>query len=586
MAQIAIPILLLGTAYLISNEKDDEEDMVNESSGQKEGLANLNDVDPRGSLLATEYKKYHPNISKTANNANNEQTVSQYQDKYFLNKANESSEDKTNMFKNLAGEMVKYDDINHNNMNLYYGSKTNGVDSIDTASILDNYTGQGQYDIKKEEIATMFKPQDNMQNVYGNQNQNEFLQSRVNPSNRRANTKPWEEIKVSPGIGKDYDENVSEGFNNYNKNRDLWLPKTVDELRASNNPKNVYCLNDHMGPAINPVTNMGVQGKIVKKNPDSYFVNKDNLGMVAGATGHKKHVKSSEQMLTDENRDTTSVEYYGARGDNNFTYVNGEYVAAHKQQLGSAPITNAVDKETNPASSQNYGKGSYSSHNNNRSTTQTSHYGGMNSTLSSIVQPIINGLRHSKKTNSIINLQTSGSVGMSAKQTKVRSEEIANTTNREMYESSLDMNHLNVQQQQDSAYMNTNPILNATQRNSMNQSEVGPASSHLSGNMSYDAQYNQRNISKVHASNQQSNGNMSLFNNKMTVRHTCNEHTNTRAPSFYDPAPTCYRHPSETLGASTSMPQNYVENSDKQIDSGLLDAFKSNPYTQPLDSAI
>ena len=125
-------------------------------------------------------------------------------------------------------------------MNLYYGSKTNGVDSINTSSILDSYTGQGSYDIKKEEIATMFKPEDNTQNVYGNQNQNEFFQSRVNASHRHANNKPWEEIKVAPGLGKKYDENViTSGYNNYNESRDMWMPKNVDELRASNNPKNL-----------------------------------------------------------------------------------------------------------------------------------------------------------------------------------------------------------------------------------------------------------------------------------------------------------------------------------------------------------
>ena len=589
MAQLAIPILLFGTAYLISNDKDEEL-----SNNEQEGLSNLSDVPVNGKLMNREYDKYHPNLSKSTINVNNEQDVTQHQDKYFLKKVNdETATGSQNKFTTMAGNVIIADDMNHNNMQLNYGSgKTQGIDKINTTSILDNYTGQGSYDIKKEEIATMFKPESNLNNVYGNQNQNEFLQSRVNASHRHANTKPWEEIQVAPGIGKDYNDSTSEGLNNYNEKRDMWLPKNVDELRASNNPKKEYSLDNHMGPALNPVTNMGVHGKIVKQTPDSYFENKDsgggwgNLGMIAGTSGPKREVQSSEQMLTKENRDTTSIEYFGTRGDNNFTYVNGKYQDPHKQQLEHNPITNVVDTESNPTSSLNYGKDSYNVYSNNRVTTRTSNFGNIKSAISSITKPILNGLRHSKKTNTIRTLETTGNLGIGPKQQTMHSNEITTTTNREMYEKKLDMNHLNVQKQQESAYMNTTPILNSTQRNTMNQSEMGHASSSLPANMSYDAQYNQQNINKVHVTNHEANGNMSLFNNKLVSRVSNSENCNSRSTPFYNPTSSQYNHPSDMLGTNTSMPQNYSEISSKQIDSALLNAFKSNPYTQPLNSSI
>lgn len=594
MAQIAIPLLLLGTAVLISNDKNenDENDQEENVGGGKENMTNLSDIDPRGGLLSKEYSKFYPNIAKSDNNMNNQQNVSQYQDKYFLNNVSgteqETSNTSNNIFKNLAGEKIKYEDINHNNMNLYYGSKTNGVDGINTSSILDSYTGQGSYDIKKEEIATMFKPEDNTQNVYGNQNQNEFFQSRVNASHHHANNKPWEEIKVAPGLGKKYDENViTSGYNNYNESRDMWMPKNVDELRASNNPKNIYCLHDHMGPAIKPVQNRGEQGKVVKKTPDSYFVNKENLGMIAGTSGPKMHTVGAHQMLTNENRDNTSVEYYGTRiNQNGASYAKQNYLDSNKQQLDGTPITNRVDKTTNPTSDQNYGKQSYNTRNNNRNTTKTSHFGGMGSTVSSIVQPIMNGLRHSKKVNTTTSLQSSGSIGLNnAAAHTIRNKQQVSTTNREMYECDLNMNHLNVQKQQDSAYMNINPVLNATQRNTMNQGQTGPAASQLSGNMSYVAQYNQENNNRIYASDVQSNGNISLFNNKIVAQVNAKECENTRSTPIYAPKATSYQHPTDSLGTVTSMPQNYQEISNSQIDESLLDAFKSNPYTQPLNSS-
>jgi len=119
----------------------------------------------------------------------------------------------------------------------------------------------------------------------------------------------------------------------------------------------------------------------------------------------------------------------------------------------------------------------------------------------------------------------------------------------------------------------------------MNQSEVGPASSHLSGNMSYVAQYNQENNNRIYASDVQSNGNIGLFNNKIVTQVNAKELENTRSTPIYAPKFTSYQHPSDSLGTVTSMPQNYQEISDSQLDSSLLNAFKANPYTKPLNSS-
>ena len=81
MAQIAIPIVLLGVAYLASN--DDSRDKKKECS--KEGFSFIDEEKNQGNLLANENKDYYPNIDKTKLSTNNQQTISQYQDKYYLN---------------------------------------------------------------------------------------------------------------------------------------------------------------------------------------------------------------------------------------------------------------------------------------------------------------------------------------------------------------------------------------------------------------------------------------------------------------------------------------------------------------------
>ena len=66
---------------------------------------------------------------------------------------------------------------------------------------------------------------------------------------------------------------------------------------------------------------------------------------------------------------------------------------------------------------------------------------------------------------------------------------------------------------------------------------------------------------------------------------TAKECENNRSTPLYMPKSNSYQHPSDTLGTVTSMPQNYQEISSSQLDGSLLNAFKTNPYTQPLNSS-
>jgi len=575
MAQIAIPVLLVGVAYLISNEKNEEEN----DKECKESFSELYSQEKND-------KKVYPNIPSYVNKLNNEEKLSQHQDKYFLNKNQELNPN--DEFKTLAGNSINISDLNHNNMNFFYGSKTNENTNLDQSSLLDLYTGQGTYDIQKDETAPLFKPEDNMHNVYGCQNQNDFMQSRVNASLRHANTKPWEEIKVTPGIGMKADEKCSVGLNNYNMNRDLYKPKNVDELRTINNQKQVYSLDNHMGPAITQsIKNQGIQGKMVKKLPDLTYSNDNNLGMIAGTSGPNYQMQKSHQMMTNENRDSTSIEYYGARGSSHdqVNYVNGTYMEPHKQQLCSQGPSNMTNQGVNPTNSMNYGKDSYTTLHNNRTTTKNSRFGNVGGLVSNMVDPIVKGLRHSKKTNCVSNSNPIGNMNGANKQPMVYNpNENVSTTNREMYEGKLNMKHLNVQNQDSTAYMNTRPLLNITQRNSMNTDQTGPAQSANLAKKNYQAQYNQRNNNRLYSKNVTSHSNMNLFNNKVNMIEKNKELCNNRQTPYYDPQSSTLDNPIELLGSFTSLPQSYENINENNLDSSLLKAFKQNPYTQSLQS--
>ena len=62
MAQIAIPVLLVGVAYLMSNEKED-------SKKSNEGFSLLNEDDNEENQFVS--NNVQPSMSKTQNNTNN-----------------------------------------------------------------------------------------------------------------------------------------------------------------------------------------------------------------------------------------------------------------------------------------------------------------------------------------------------------------------------------------------------------------------------------------------------------------------------------------------------------------------------------
>ena len=86
-------------------------------------------------------------------------------------------------------------------MEPYYGAKIRGTTTGANMheNVLDNKIGGGSQYFSKTEQAPLFRPQDNMHLPNGMPNQNDFYQSRVLPSMKIANVKPWEEIRVGPG---------------------------------------------------------------------------------------------------------------------------------------------------------------------------------------------------------------------------------------------------------------------------------------------------------------------------------------------------------------------------------------------------
>ena len=101
------------------------------------------------------------------------------------------------------------------------------------------------------------------------------MQSRINPSMRMANVKPFEEERVAPGLGLGYTTEGSQGFNSGMMERESWMPKDVDQMRVLTNPRaGGVSLVGHEGPANGITQNVPTvenMGNMEKHRPDRDF---------------------------------------------------------------------------------------------------------------------------------------------------------------------------------------------------------------------------------------------------------------------------------------------------------------------------
>ena len=586
MAQVAIPVVIAGALFLMSNGK---------SKKDKENFENT-PVDAPYKILKDDKPTYfepadnfYNKLDESKIPMNNQGDYSQHQDKYYLgssrhdNTGNLLKDMYTNQIeaKDLGNRMETYDSltgkkidsssVNHNNMTMFYNSKSYGYNKPENQH-MDTYTGAGSLIIDKKEISNLFKPEQNVQNVYGNQNQSEFFMSRVNESLRKANTVPWEKISDNKG---------EVGFNWSAVDRDKSMPKSVDELRATNNPKSNYT-NSYRAPAYDPkqvTSDQNLMGKYVKKGPDTFHTNDMSQGIQIGVPGGiEKPMNTPVQMLTKEQRETTNVEYYGLMSSESKGYTEKGERYIHKQQLGTDTVLNMTNQGINPTTSQNYGKESYKSFTNNRDNTED-YYGNVRGVfLANVVDPIVKTLKHTKKTNKE-NTKT-GNLKGSVKPMVFNPHEMLSTTNREMDVEKLGLNHLSVERQQGTGYLSANPYLEKTQRESTNNEIYGNATGD-NKTRSYQAEYNQRNIQKP-IDNRIPNGNSKHYHTETNYSLNKQERTNDYVPFGNGLAPNIMDR--RMLGESTSNPSQYQNINDDYRSADLLKAFKSNPYTQPLHS--
>jgi hypothetical protein len=498
-------------------------------------------------------------------------------------------------FESLTGNKVNPSSLEHNNMVPFFGSKvTQSSDVKGYEGLLDIYTGSGNNSVKKQGIAPMFKPEAGLTHIYGAPNTSDYIQDRMKDSltSKMNNVKPWQEIQVGPGLGKGYSSKGSGGFNSGMEQRSKYMPKTVDQLRASTNPKVTYggqVLGAYSGNGLANSANKAMIGKVEKNRPDRHYVNSADRWLTT--TGQEKaQTARSAVVLQPENRTTTTREYFGNATDREGegTYQPGHYRGTHRQQLKSENVGAASDSGAWGATPQDYGKKGYKARTNARTfTSERTQPGIAGALVNALTAPLLDVLRPSRKENVIGNMRPMGNASGRA---GVMNEPVfnpADTPSHTIREQTENTKHMLMGGANEvDGYKILNMYAVEQQRQTTNNKSLNgySAANGTARARVVDADYNARlNTSKqvVSRVDRYNIGNSSLTSHAQNISTFSNTATK----------------PSETYGNFTKQTPSMTTHGrvagkntrNLSIDCarntpGMMNAFNQNPYTQSLNS--
>lgn len=611
--ELAIPLVALGGMYVISNQNQNKEGLTKKSNMPKE---NFNNMGIRSNLqtsnIESKFSNYLPNTNVAPQNypiMNNKElidTVQEYPnpnkatDKYFNQNVYEQKEragvpvgNNMQEFYSLSGDYMSTKMFTHNNMVPFNGGKPKGqiYNNNNAETILDNYVGNGSQVIKKIEQAPLFKPQENVQWTYGMPDMSDFYQSRQNPVNKNNMVKPFESIRVGPGLDKGYSADGSHGFNAGMEARDKWLPKTVDELRVATNPKQEYDLNGLQGPAQSQIKNVGIEGKVEKYRPDTFFINTQDRWLTT--TGAEKAGQLvPDYIVKPSTRNETTTYQHGTPNAvlKTASYVPTRHEDSKRTQLEGFDVGHSTATRSAPlqhhASEKHHN--SHTNYENNRSVNQQPHtFGsGFSSAIGAVIAPIMDILKPSRKEEYSCNMRIYGNTVSEVPGNYVLTP--GDAPNVTIKETTLYQPNGYINSQKDNAgYLVNDQQPIANQRDTVNHDHLmGVSSKH--GNRQYDAVYRQTNndAKEKTIAGRVNQGNAKHFNPQInvTMSKLDSDRENNR---LWAPQSVIPNGPSTQTYGKANMPQYYDQcQGCDRIAPDLLTAFKQNPYTHSLTNAV
>lgn len=606
--EIAIPLIALGGMYVVANQPSSSNSISAQKSRLEKGLKTIQqeeftNMGKTNSLPNTNIPPQNypvPNINEIDNTVQRYSNPNVATDKYFDQNYYERKENAGQRVGNniqeiysLTGNYLDSKEFKHNNMVPFNGGKFKGhVYGANMAeTILDNMVGSGSQVIKKIEQAPLFKPQENMQWANGTPNMSDFFQSRVNPGMKSSNVKPFESEYVGPGLDRGYTTKGSGGYNSGMEARDHWLPKTVDELRVTTNPKLEYSLENHQGPSYSYVQNVGILGKVEKYHPDTFFINSQDRWLTTTGQEKAQALRPIEEVHNTV-RSVTSCPYTGvAGGETNASYVPSAYTVPKRAELEATDVPASSAMGKGPSNDGDNFIKSHTAYENNRSTMRQpdTYRSSFSRAIGAVIAPVMDAFRPTRKEEYGPNIRIYGDAGSNVKQHYVVNPgDVPAVTVKETTLFSPDSY---IGNQSSVGYVLHNQQAIANQRDTTSCGYIGNAESSVPGEVLTDAAYRQHNNDKLEVTqvSYTPQGNTQIYNQHMNV-NVARIDSDRNNPRMW--VPNCSTISQMPAGKSQygqiRSKQQYDENKIgcERIQPDLLNAFRENPYTQSLESWV
>ncbi len=599
---VAIPLVVaLGGLYVISNQENNKpSNKLASKNSRREGftssLPNTNVPDKNYPELVSTSTAVVPETEITSQlmTVNSYNGTGAYTDKYFNNGASENSlisnqiAKDSNTYYSLTGEKVDASYFQHQNMMPFFGSKlrTVDVDNTSNESILDNYLGTGSQTIQKREQAPLFAPAEKMHWTHGAPNANDFYQGRMNTSMRRAGELPFEQVRVGPGLGLGATAEGAGGYNSGTMMREVWMDKSVDELRTASKPKS----SEHMllgfeGPAASRMKNIGYQAPVPKNRPDRYAeTGHDRLftttGIEKGPTLH------AIPMHKDQTRQETTTSYQGvAQSQMPAIAANpSEHMPTHRNEYGEFQLGTASAVGRQFATDGDYGIKTKIAYPNNRSMYAESgdtdtYFGALGNGIGAVVAPLLEMMRPSRRENAIGNMRLYGDAKSTVGGAHLFNP--ADAPKQTIKETTLynpgEFHSVN-RGQKTNGYMNKEIQLLPQERETTNSSYTGNAL-YGRGPKPYDDAYNYevKGLRTATIENRMVDGNMKLFNGNVNYQGKPKDLDTMNQRDLVPKMPYQYGEQS-AMGSVLRRPEAFTDMSNRN-DPGLYSALSQNPYT-------
>lgn len=482
----------------------------------------------------------------------------------------------------LTGNTIKSDEFTHNNMTPFFGSNVK-QSLLSNKRILNSYSGSDTYTAKREQ-ETLFNPNNQVENVYGAQDVNGEIQNRFVTSTYRSNELPFDQQRVGKGLNAGYNACGKDGFHQMYRP----MPKTIDELRTKSNPKVVY--NGRKVPGKNINDKRGLQGRVIKKTPDTAFKQEPNQYLITTGSIIKERQKPTI-VLRDTNR-KESMEYIASANPNTKeSSARSLYRQSDKPCFeASGPRNLHEDNAWTDIDFGDYGlKATHFPPNERDCTTVPTPASNFNSVIRAIVAPVLDVFRYTKKQNAIGNIRETGNIGTSqvSKNIMYDANDIAKTTVKETTIENKRMGQLSGPLKLTT--YDPDDIAKRTVRETTADNEYeGTAISYYKKPRVNEAEYRMRNNMVKETTlvgrypTPQSvkvvNGSDSM---NIDVRRQGGQTMNKRRPL----KDKIYLNSYEGEGIVTKQKEKYdFTILDEQINPALLTPFKKNPLTQSLNS--